>query len=190
MNPTLQTILSRRSIRNYQPQQISDEQLEAILQAGLFAPSAMNEQAWKLAVVQNPKTLGQLADAMAVTGRDSNPFYNAPTLIVVFVKKDAIAPFSDGALCLGNMMNAAAQKFRCDPLELRLKNILPPDAISKIGNFPLGDVRLEDVLRLGSKRFRWFERRGRKTALCMFADGFSKRRIKRRFFFFLHLNNS
>ena len=109
MNPTLQTILSRRSIRNYQPQQISDEQLEAILQAGLFAPSAMNEQAWKLAVVQNPKTLVQLADAaMAVTGRDSNPFYNAPTLIVVFVKKDAIAPFSDGALCLGNMMNAAA----------------------------------------------------------------------------------
>ena len=109
MNPTLQTLLSRRSIRYYQPQQISDEQLEAILQAGLFAPSAMNEQAWKLAVVQNPKTLGQLADAaMAVTGRDSNPFYNAPTLIVVFVKKDAIAPFSDGALCLGNMMNAAA----------------------------------------------------------------------------------
>ena len=58
-----------------------------------------------------------------------------------------------------NMMNAAAQKFRCDPLELRLKNVLPPDAISKIGNFPLGDVRLEDVLRLGSERFRWSERR-------------------------------
>ena len=63
------------------------------------------------------------------------------------------------AFIMENMMNAAAQKFRCDPLELRLKNILPPDAISKIGNFPLGDVRLEDVLRLGSERFRWSERR-------------------------------
>ena len=58
-----------------------------------------------------------------------------------------------------NMMNAAARKFGIDPLELRLKNVLPPDAISKIGSFPLGDVRLEDVLRLGSERFRWQERR-------------------------------
>lgn len=36
------------------------------------------------------------------------------------------------AFIMENMMNAAAQKFRCDPLELRLKNILPPDAISKL----------------------------------------------------------
>lgn len=108
MNPTQQTLLSRRSIRHYQPQQIADWQLEAILQAGLYAPSAMNEQAWKLVIVQDPEAMAQVSRAaMAQMHTDSSPFYNAPTLIIVFVKKDAIAPLSDGALCLGNMMNAA-----------------------------------------------------------------------------------
>lgn len=68
------------------------------------------------------------------------------------------------ALIMESMMNAAARHFGCDPVALRLKNILAPDAISKIGNFPLGDVRLEDVLRLGSERFRWAERRAETAA--------------------------
>lgn len=68
------------------------------------------------------------------------------------------------ALIMENMMNAAAQHFGCDPIDLRLKNILPPDAISKIGEFPLGDVRLEDVLRIGREHFRWDKRRAATAA--------------------------
>ena len=106
MHTASNILLTRRSIRQYKPLQITDDQLNAILTAGLFAPSAMNEQAWKLVVIQNPNELQKVAQAaMSMTGSADSPFYNAPTLIIVFVQKDAIAPLSDGALCLGNMMN-------------------------------------------------------------------------------------
>ena len=108
MHTASNILLTRRSIRQYKPLQITDDQLNAILTAGLFAPSAMNEQAWMLGVIQNPNELQKVAQAaMSMTGSADSPFYNAPTLIIVFVQKDAIAPLSDGALCLGNMMNQA-----------------------------------------------------------------------------------
>ncbi len=108
MDQVQKTLLSRRSIRKYKTQQISKEQLQAVLTAGLYAPSAMNEQAWKLVAIQDPKELQKVTQAaMKLTGRTDSPFYNAPTLVIVFVKQDAIAPFSDGALSIGNMMNQA-----------------------------------------------------------------------------------
>ena len=45
MHTASNILLTRRSIRQYKPLQITDDQLNAILTAGLFAPSAMNEQA-------------------------------------------------------------------------------------------------------------------------------------------------
>ena len=51
MHTASNILLTRRSIRQYKPLQITDDQLNAILTAGLFAPSAMNEQAWKLVVI-------------------------------------------------------------------------------------------------------------------------------------------
>ena len=114
MHTASNILLTRRSIRQYKPLQITDDQLNAILTAGLFAPSAMNEQAWKLVVIQNPNELQKVAQAaMSMTGSADSPFYNAPTLIIVFVQKDAIAPLSDGALCLGNMMNQAKAEGSC-----------------------------------------------------------------------------
>lgn len=64
-------------------------------------------------------------------------------------------------MLMENMMNAAARHFGMDPVELRLRNILPPYAVSRIGNFSLGNLPLEQVLRLGCERFRWTERRAR-----------------------------
>jgi len=60
-----------------------------------------------------------------------------------------------------NMMNAAARKFQMDPIDLRLRNILPPYAISRINDYSLGNVRLEDALVMGSERFGWSERKER-----------------------------
>ncbi len=42
MNETLSILKSRRSIKNFQPEQIKDIELEAILEAGAYAPSASN----------------------------------------------------------------------------------------------------------------------------------------------------
>ena len=67
----------------------------------------------------------------------------------------------EAAIIMENMMNAAARHFSMDPIELRLRNILPPYAISRINNFSLGNLPLEDALLLGRERFAWEERKAR-----------------------------
>ena len=67
----------------------------------------------------------------------------------------------EAALIMENMMNAAARHFGMDPIELRLRNILPPYATSRINNFCLGNLPLEDALLLGRDRFHWEERKAR-----------------------------
>ena len=55
-NETLHTLETRRSCRAYKPEQITKEELEAVLRAGTFAPSAMNRQSAKIVVVQDAET--------------------------------------------------------------------------------------------------------------------------------------
>lgn len=121
MNETMQTILRRRSIRNYKEDQIKDEELTTILEAGSFAPSAMNQQLWHFTVVQNKAVIKKISDALkAVYLKSGNQSfesraksdnfticYNAPTFIIVSVKEGAIAPQYDASLALGNMFLAA-----------------------------------------------------------------------------------
>ncbi len=109
MNETIQTILNRRSVRKYQKEQIPDEDLKLILKAGSYAPSGLNQQSVKVAAIQNPELLKELADlAIKVLNKTSNPFYDAPTVVVVFAEKDKFAPINDGCLALENMFLAAA----------------------------------------------------------------------------------
>ena len=49
-NETLQTIRSRRSCRAYEPRQITDAELDAVLEAGTYAASAMGRQSAKIVV--------------------------------------------------------------------------------------------------------------------------------------------
>lgn len=109
MNETVKTILQRRSIRSYKPEQITDEELNTILEAGEYAPSAMNQQSCHFTVIQNKKVMNELiALAKDVIKRDVNPFYDAPTVILVFAKKGNIAPVCDASLAAENMFIAAA----------------------------------------------------------------------------------
>ena len=50
MNETLNIIKARRSIRSYLPDQIKENELQAILEAGYYAPSARNQQPWHFTV--------------------------------------------------------------------------------------------------------------------------------------------
>ena len=59
-NETLQTIRSRRSCRAYEPRQITDAELDAVLEAGTYAASAMGRQSAKIVVVQDAATRAQL----------------------------------------------------------------------------------------------------------------------------------
>ena len=108
MNETMQTLINRRSCRSYKAEQIKEEDLQQILQAGMYAATGRGLQPVKIVVVQDPETIAQLrrmnAEIMGVT---SDPFYGAPTVCVILADGDAMTWLEDGALVLGNMMLAA-----------------------------------------------------------------------------------
>ena len=99
---------NRRSIRKYKPEQISDAHLDAILEAGLYAPSGMNTQNTIMVAVRDKATRDQLSRMNAeVMGSDKDPFYGAPCVVVVLVEPERYTAVEDGSLVLGNLMNAA-----------------------------------------------------------------------------------
>lgn len=108
MNETLKTLLNRRSIRKFKEVQIKDEELKLILEAGMYAPSGGNQQSALFIVVQDKETLKQI-DALnaSVIGKDTHPYYGAPTVILVLADKSKATPVEDASLALGNIFNAA-----------------------------------------------------------------------------------
>ena len=99
---------NRRSIRKYQPQQVSDAHLDAILEAGIYAPSGMNTQNTVMVAVRDKETRDQLSRMNAdVMGTENDPFYGAPCVVVVLVEPERYTAVEDGSLVLGNLMNAA-----------------------------------------------------------------------------------
>ena len=99
---------TRRSVRKYRPEQVPDELLDAVLEAGLYAPSAMNNQKPVMVAVRDKATRDQLsAMNAAVMGTDRDPFYGAPCVIVVLADPTYPTWVEDGTLVLGNLLNAA-----------------------------------------------------------------------------------
>jgi nitroreductase len=108
MNETLRCLRGRRSIRSFKPQQVTDEELHAVLEAGMYAPSGANQQAALLIVVQDPQTRATLSRMnQAVKPADSDPYHDAPTIILVLADQSKVTPVEDASLALGNMFNAA-----------------------------------------------------------------------------------
>ncbi len=96
MNDVIKTILERRSVRSYKPDAIPAGDLELIVKAGLYAPSANNQQPWHISVVRNAALMDSIEDeiravCLAEGGglgeRAKKPefriFYNAPAIVLV-----------------------------------------------------------------------------------------------------------
>ena len=109
MNETLKVLRERRSIRKYTTKQVEDGALNAILEAGTWAPTGMGKQSPVMVVVQDQKTLQVLSAANAeIQGNPgTDPFYGAPVVLVVLADKSKITAVYDGSLVMGNLMNAA-----------------------------------------------------------------------------------
>ena len=109
MNEAYRSLLSRRSIRKYEDRPIPDELLDAVLEAGLYAPSGMNTQGVRLVAVRDRQTRDLLSKLnAAVMNAVTDPFYGAPCVVVVLADPELYGGWmEDGALALGNMMNAA-----------------------------------------------------------------------------------
>ncbi len=114
-------IIARRTVRAYRSEPICKDDLMLIAEAGLHAPSAMNQQAWEIAVVTDKAVLSELNAAVkaslpeATLKRISSRladgefsfFYHAPALMIVALKDDAIFPQCDCGCAITNMYHAA-----------------------------------------------------------------------------------
>ena len=108
MNETIKTLIERRSVRSYNNKKVPKEAVEQIVLAGEYAPSGMGKQQSKIVVVENEKEVSLLSKLNAkVMGTDSDPFYGAKTVIVVFSNSESHTCVEDGSLIMGNLMNAA-----------------------------------------------------------------------------------
>ena len=108
MNEAYKNLIERRSIRKYNNTKVSHDLIEQIVRAGQFAPSGMNRQIYAFVVVEDEELVARLskmnADAM---NSSSDPFYGTKSLIIVFADTNAPTYLYDGALAMGNLMNAA-----------------------------------------------------------------------------------
>jgi nitroreductase len=78
-NETLNTIFSRKSVRHFTDEDVSKEQLELIVKAGMAAPTAVNMQPWSFVIVKDRETLDKLASELPY----AKMLYQAPAAIVV-----------------------------------------------------------------------------------------------------------
>lgn len=153
MNEALQNLLTRRACRAFKNEQIKPEELDAILEAGQYAPTGMGKQSPIIVVIQDPEKIREIEKLnSAVMGNaDGYPFYGAPTLIVVF--GDTGLPFgvADGNLVIGNLLNAANavgvdscyiwranEVFASERGQALKKEWNIPDSYAGIGNVILG----------------------------------------------------
>ena len=93
VDPVIETIMSRRSIRKYRPKAVEREKMQTIVECGINAPNGMNKQSWEVRVVDNPEFINGLTEIFKKENPKAaerpgfqNMFNNAPT--VVFIAND------------------------------------------------------------------------------------------------------
>lgn len=108
-NETINTLITRRSIRKYKSEQITKEELDTVLKAGTYAPTAKNLQSPYIVAVQDPETIDWLNKESAKYTELNNPtpYYGAPTIILVLAAEDFHLRIEDGSAVITNMLNAA-----------------------------------------------------------------------------------
>ena len=129
MPDVFETILHRRAIRRFSTKQIEENELEQILNAGMYAPSAGGRQGVIFAVCQNREVNERLGKIKRANARPqmatktsfvsheqpsiaddikiTNAFYDSPTVITMFALKDFLFSKEDCALAAENIMLAA-----------------------------------------------------------------------------------
>jgi nitroreductase len=104
----MECLLTRRSVRSYEARPVEREKLEKIIEAGVYAPSAMGRQSAFYVAVQDAETVKRLSRMNArVMNSDTDPFYGAPAVVLAFAVPGSQNSIEDATLGLANMFNAA-----------------------------------------------------------------------------------
>ncbi len=106
-NPTLEAIKNRRSIVRFETTPVEEEKIQAILEAGRWAPSWLNKQPWKFIVVTDPAIRESLSEFVPTIFKLG--VREAPVCIVTTVdsNEDPFHFIEDGAVATQNMTLAA-----------------------------------------------------------------------------------
>ena len=121
MNQVLDTIAARRSHRAYKPDQLTEEQIQILLKAGMDSPTAVNRQPWHFTVVQNQQLLREINHAVWEETMKANPenrsprfsdpnfdvFYHAPTVIFISADRENYWYHMDSGIACQNICLAA-----------------------------------------------------------------------------------
>ena len=87
MNETYQTLLTRRTIRAFQPKKIPDETMKNLILAAKYAPTAMGLQDRHFTIVNSTEVMDHIVSAAVENGASflpgHTPFYHAPSVVVV-----------------------------------------------------------------------------------------------------------
>ncbi len=169
-------MMSRRSIRQYTKQTISRDTLDQIIKCGINAPNGQNRQAYELRIVNNPKLLKQISDAVIKDKPDvslkpgaDNIFFGATT--VIFVANDTSYDMSQidcgllgenimlsawakgiGTCCMGFSIRLMKESESCAPLIRELGfsadyNLLYCIAMGYPNETPDAKPRKEDMVK-------------------------------------------
>lgn len=119
-NEVLNMATNRTKTRNYNDEQISEEELQKVLQAAEQTTSENDLHPWSFKVIQNKETINIISSkskevmlksdnkSMVNIGKSpSNIFYNAPTVIIVSGKEDVSSSLDDCSKAVENMLIAS-----------------------------------------------------------------------------------
>jgi nitroreductase len=143
-------IKGRRSVRSYTDEPVSKEQIETVLEAGTWAPTAMNREPWRFVVIENRELIKYISDETKALIKQMFPpyaerystdadviCYNAPVLILICTEKDKVGTnmnFADSVLAAQNMF-LKAYEFGLGTCYMGFVSLLnsKPDVLKKMG---------------------------------------------------------
>lgn len=121
----------RRSVRKFQPKEISTEVLVNLIQESTLAPSAGNEQPWRFIIIKNSNMIKRVSDECKknfierisnnpgdyaekyekmLRNKTFNIFYNAPAVVLILGDSDVKNLYVDCALAACYFMMAATHR--------------------------------------------------------------------------------
>ncbi|MCC8190239.1 MAG: nitroreductase family protein [Planctomycetes bacterium] len=151
-NAILEAIASRRSHRRFADKQVADGELQAVLEAGTWSPSGKGAQAATIVVVQDKELIARLSRMNAkIMGVESDPYYGAPTIILVFADPEKPTWLLDGAAVLTTMgiaakavglatclINREQQMFESSEVQELLRAWKLPESLKGVGALSVG----------------------------------------------------
>jgi nitroreductase len=177
-NPVLEAIKNRRSALRFESTPIEKDKIEAILEAGQWAPSWLNKQPWSFIVITDKKTKDQLSEVVPTACVEG--LREAPVCITVAVdtKEDPYHFIEEGAIATQNMALAAyslgLHSYWIGTFDLKDQRNSPEDRIKQILGIPKTH-RVISILPIGHARYETPKKERKKLHQLVYQNKFGER---------------